>query len=133
MDNNREPFENNQQPQEGNIEQPQYNAPQPPYNPLPNYGMPSQQPTVVPGKGLGIAGMVLGIVGLVFFCIPYIGFPCSVIGLVLSGVSSSKAKKSGMKNGMATAGIVLSVIALAIDVLGVTALAGLASSILDYA
>lgn len=79
---------------------------------------------VVPGKGLGVAGMVLSIVGLVFgiiglllACFWFVGFPCSIIGLILSAVASNKAKKAGIKNSMATAGIVCSCILLGLYVL----------------
>ena len=66
----------------------------------------------VPGKGLGIASMVLGIISLVLFCVWYIAIPCAIIGAALGGVALSKAKAVGMKNGVGTAGLVCSVIAL---------------------
>lgn len=74
-------------------------------------------PASVPGKGLGIAGMVLGIVSLVFFCIWYISLPCGITGIILSAVSKSKAKPYGAKSGLATAGIVCSAIALGLMIL----------------
>lgn len=77
-----------------------------------------QQPVTVPGKGLGIAGMVLGIIALLFTCCSeYISIPCAVIGLILSIVSLSKAKKAGMKNGCALAGIICTCISLVITTL----------------
>ena len=75
-----------------------------------------QQPAANPGKGLGITGMVLGIVALVFFCSWYISIPCAIIGAALSGVSMKKAQDAGAKNGLAVAGLVCSVIALAVCV-----------------
>ncbi len=94
----------------------------------PVYQQPVQsaaQPTV-PGKGLGIAGMILGIISLVLFCIFYISIPCSIIGAILGGVGLSKAKAVGMKNGMATAGFVCSCIALGVTILFIIlAIAGL--------
>lgn len=75
------------------------------------------QPASVPGKGLGITGMVLGIISLVLFCILYISIPCSIVGAILSGVALKKAKDAGMKNGMAVAGLVCSLIALGICVI----------------
>lgn len=84
-----------------------------PVQPAYNYA-PAQ---VVPGKGLGVAGMVLGIIALVLFCIWYISLPCAIIGVILSAVSLKKAKEAGVKNGMATAGVVCSCIALALMVL----------------
>lgn len=76
-----------------------------------------RQPASVPGKGAGITGMVLGIVALVMFCVWYISIPCAIIGAALSGVSMKKAQEAGTKNGMAVAGLVCSVIALAICVI----------------
>lgn len=61
----------------------------------------------VPGKGLGIASLVLGIVAFIIF-----GIPCSITGLVLGAVGLAKAKAAGMKNGMALAGVILSIVAL---------------------
>ena len=75
-----------------------------------------QQPASVPGKGLGIAGMVLGIISLVLFCVTYISIPCAIVGIILSGVGLKKAKDVGMKNGMAVAGLVCSAIALGVCV-----------------
>lgn len=75
------------------------------------------KPQQVPGKGLGIASMVVGILSLVFFCIWYIAIPCAIVGASLGGVASSKAKEVGAKNGMATAGITCSCIALGLAVL----------------
>lgn len=68
----------------------------------------------VPGNGMGIASMVLGIVSLVLFCVWYLAIPCAIVGVILGAVAINKAKMVGAKNGMATAGIVCSVIAIAI-------------------
>ncbi|MBR2476747.1 MAG: zinc-ribbon domain-containing protein [Clostridia bacterium] len=73
-------------------------------------------PTELPGKGLGIAGMVLGIIAVVLFCLWYISIPCGIAGIILSCVASGKAKEVGMSNGMAKAGVVCSAIALGIAV-----------------
>lgn len=62
-------------------------------------------------KGLAIASLVLGIVGIVFSFILCIGPICSIVGLILGIVSR---KKNSVNNGMATAGIVLSIIVLAL-------------------
>lgn len=120
---------------EAPVQQPAYEAPVQPAYQQPVYQQPvyqqaywqSQQPVAVPGKGMGIAAMVLGIISLVFFCLWYIAIPCALIGVILGGVSSSKAKQAGMKNGPATAGIVCSSIALALAVLFIVLMiAGLA-------
>ncbi len=134
-----------QQPQYGAPQPPQYGAPQYQYGAPQQYGAPyqngfprsaqyappqypySSEEISVPGKGLGIAGMVLGICSIVFSCLWYFGLPCAIVGLVLSAVGYSKAKKVNMKNSMALAGIVLSAISLALDILVATVFASIFS------
>ena len=67
--------------------------------------------------------MVLGLISLVFVCFSYVGVPLGIIAIVLGGVGIFKAKKAGMKNGMAVAGLVCSIISVAINV-AVLVLAG---------
>jgi hypothetical protein len=113
-------------------QQPVYQAPvQPMYQaPVqPVYQQPIQQP--VPGKGMGITGMVLGIVALVLFCMWYVSIPSAIVGAILSGVALKKAQEVGKKNGMATAGLVCSCIALGIAILFVLAVASCAADIVD--
>lgn len=76
----------------------------------PVYAAPAQTPApaTVPGKGLGIASLVCGIVS--FFCF---GVILGILAVVFGGVAKSK----GYKGGMATAGIVLGIIGLALYVL----------------
>lgn len=112
-------------------QQPVYQAPPVPVSPV----YPAPAAPIVPGKGLGITGMVLGIISLVFFCVFYIGLPCAIIGLVLSIVSASKAKSVGQKNGMATAGIICSAISIGLGlivillgVIGIIGSVGMGSS-----
>ena len=73
-------------------------------------------PATVPGKGLGIASMVVGIISLALFCTGWVAIVCAIIGTVLGGVALKKAKDAGMKNGMATAGLACSVVALGIAI-----------------
>lgn len=66
------------------------------------------------GKGQAIAGMVLSIVSLVicwFGLAAFIALPLAIIGLVLSVVGGKKLKENGQKSGIATAGLVLGIIA----------------------
>lgn len=63
-----------------------------------------------PGKGFGIASMILGICSL---CIPYVGILGAIVGLILGVIGKKKSLEAGMPSGMATAGIVMSIIALA--------------------
>ena len=71
-------------------------------------------------KGFTIAGLVLGIVAIVFIFIPgvsFLGWICSIVGIILSAVAISQSKKAGEKNSMAVAGLVLSIIAIVIGVI----------------
>lgn len=62
-------------------------------------------------KSLTIASLVLGIVGIVFdFIYPIIGIIAGIIGIVLSVQANKKEGKSGM----ATGGMVCSIVAVAI-------------------
>ncbi len=71
----------------------------------------------VPGKGMGIAAMVLGITACVLCCYIYFALPCAIVGLVLGILSRSKAKKAGLKNVCAIAGIACSAVALGLSIL----------------
>lgn len=67
------------------------------------------------GVGLGVASMVLGILSILFSCcFYYIAFPCGIIGLLLGAVA---IKKNNSGKGMAVAGVVLSIISLALAVI----------------
>ncbi len=90
------------------VQQPVYQQPGYPQQPV--Y---AAKPSV-PGKGLGIASMVVGIVSLALFCTGWVAIICAIVGVALGGIGLYKAKQAGMKNGMAVAGLVCSVIALAI-------------------
>jgi len=91
---------------------PQYPPPPPPgYGPP---GYPYRPPGQYPGKGLCIASMVLGICSL---CIPYAGLATAIVGLVLGIMGRNKAMEVGAPTGMATAGIVCSIVGLAGSVL----------------
>lgn len=90
-----------------------YNAPynnQAPYNyPGNNYQYNNQPPRQ--NNGLSIASLVLGIVGIVACCIPLIGIPVNVTGLILGIVGMKKGGK-----GMAIAGIILCSIFLVLTI-----------------
>lgn len=96
----------NQQYNQQQYNQQQYNQPNN-YNNYNNYAPNQYQQPQDNSKGLAIASLVLGIVS--FF--PCCGSVCSIVSIVL-GVLSRKKKPTD--NGMATAGIVLSIVALAI-------------------
>ena len=63
------------------------------------------------GKGKAIASLVLGIIAVVFWffgALSLISVVCGIIGIILS----ASAKKSGYTGGLATGGLVLSIIGL---------------------
>ena len=63
---------------------------------------------------MAVAGLVLGILSLVGGGIPVVNtFPMwllGLVGIILSAIARSKAKKEGQPTGTATAGLVLSII-----------------------
>ncbi len=68
------------------------------------------------GKGQATAGLVLGIVGIVFAFLgtwfSVLSLPISIVGLILSIVGGKKLKAAGQPDGIATAGLVLGIIAV---------------------
>lgn len=58
-------------------------------------------------KGKATASLVLGIIGLIAWLLPLVGFPVTIVGLIM-GVNGRNSEKKGM----ATAGMVLSIIGL---------------------
>lgn len=70
------------------------------------------------GKGQSIAGLVCSIVSLVICWFGYASFaalPLAIVGLVLSVVGGKKLKANGQKSGIATAGLVLGIIAVVLS------------------
>lgn len=76
-----------------------------------------EAPQSKPKNGMAVASLILGIIGAIFSFIPvfgaYVAIPLGIIGLILGIVATKKAGKSGMT----TAGIVLSIIAIALGVI----------------
>ena len=78
------------------------------------------------GKGQSIAGLVCGISSLVCLLIGwvalgflyYIALPLAIVGLVLSVVGGKKAKANGQKSGVATAGLVVGIVATVLSAIG---------------
>ena len=71
-------------------------------------------------KGLAIAGLVFGIVSCVCCWAGYgaiAGIICGIVGLVLSINAQKSYKALGQTNGMATAGLILSIIGLVLSVI----------------
>ncbi|WP_210481488.1 hypothetical protein [Naasia sp. SYSU D00948] len=74
-------------------------------------------PAAVPGKGLGIAGLVLA------FLVP-------LVGLILSIIAKSQSKKAGYPNGPATAGIWISIVLMVLGaiLIGISIWLGVAAT-----
>ena len=94
-------------------EQPQQEPQYQPYQTPPQEESPYQPKE--PGSGKAVASLVLGIVASVFVVPGIIAIVLSLIGIIL-GVQARRTLPRGA-TGMATAGMVLSIIALALSVL----------------
>jgi hypothetical protein len=88
-----------------------------PYHPQPA-GHSTARPA--PQNGLGTAGFVLGLVGLLFSFIPLIGiiaWPLVLLGVILSGIGLSRARKGRATNtGLTIAGVTCSAVGLLVCV-----------------
>jgi hypothetical protein len=84
---------------------------------------PPPQPVAVPGNGLAVAALVLGIVGAVFGLIPLtfiIALICGILATVFGWVGLQRTKKVGAPHkGMAIAGFVLGLVAIALGIVGI--------------
>lgn len=97
--------QNNQQPYQYdmNNQNNQYNQP---------YQYPQYQDIPEPGKNFAIASLILSIVSIVC-CGNTI---CAILGIVFGVISRQRQKEN---NGMATAGIVISIITLVLGIIGI--------------
>jgi type II secretory pathway pseudopilin PulG len=70
------------------------------------------------GNGMAVAGMVLGILGLALCWLPFVGWLCALLGIILGGLGMSKAKQvAGKGKGMAIAGLICGLLGLLIGVM----------------
>lgn len=150
----QDPYPQQQPPQPG---QPYGAPPSQPYGAPPSqpYGAPPSQPypgqpygpsyvqpvamvtaPAHPAQGMAVAGMVLGIVGVVFACLPFVnilGVLSGVVGLILSGIALNNVNKNtaipaGSAKGLAITGLVTSLVAVGLYVLGLIVLASFLNS-----
>ncbi len=70
------------------------------------------QPQPEEKKGMSIASLVLGICGIVGCCLPILGYPVAITGLVLGIIGKNK----GAKN-LAIAGIIVSSVTLGLTLI----------------
>jgi hypothetical protein len=70
---------------------------------------------------MGVAGLVLGILSAIGGWIPglsYFAWIFGILGIILSAIGRKKAAAANQPTGVATAGLVLSIIGLVISVIG---------------
>ncbi|NIL74918.1 DUF4190 domain-containing protein [Rhodococcus sp. B10] len=111
--------------------QPGYGPTQPAYGQPQHggqYGYVQHQPVNPEKNGFGLASLILAIVGLVFGIIPLTGFIClilGIIGLALGFAGLSRVRKNRATNKKtAISGIVVSVLAIALGIWGITIVFG---------
>lgn len=83
-------------------------------------------------KGMSIAALVCGILGLVGDFIPYLSyfmFVLSILAIVFGAKAKKMAAATNEPTGMATAGLVLGIIGVALGVLGILCVACAACSL----
>ncbi|MFB2596250.1 DUF4190 domain-containing protein [Herbiconiux sp. P17] len=98
---------------------PQYQA-APPVPPAAPTGAPAYQPqpgygaavAPVPGKTLGIVGLIVGIAG--FFIVPLLG---SIAGLIISIIARNQSKAASVPNSPAKAGVIVGIVGIVLSVI----------------
>lgn len=91
-------------------------------NPVPYAQQNGAPPAVDPGKTLGVVGLTLGIVGF------FIAFLAPIAGLVVSIIGRNRSKRAGHKNGLALAGIIVSSVALVVNIISLIVFISLAAT-----
>jgi len=69
------------------------------------------------GKSAGLAGLIVGLVALLISIIPCLGMwgaVPAIAGIILSAISMSQAGKEGASKGLATGGLICSIVAFLI-------------------
>ncbi|HET7521935.1 MAG TPA: DUF4190 domain-containing protein [Bacillales bacterium] len=64
-------------------------------------------------NGMAVTSLVLGIIALVFVWFPFLSWILGILGIIFGGVGVTKPSKKGM----AKAGLVLSIITIALKIL----------------
>ena len=77
-------------------------------------------------KGMSIASLVLGICGFIAWCIPLIGYPVTILGIIFGAVGMKKGGKN-----LAIAGIICSAITLVFTLINSIAGAMMATQMLN--
>lgn len=98
--------------------------------------VPMAAPDVVqpPGNGLAVAGLVCGIVGAVFGLIPWtfwLAWILGVLAIVFGAIGRRRADRepAAGKRSMATAGLILGIVAIALGIVGLIVLHALINDV----
>ena len=103
-----QPYAGSSSPYPSQPNQPGYWAPSP-YAPYPGVGVPLNQPQQ--GNGLAVAGLVLGIISMFTWWFLFT-LPIPIVGIILSVLG----RRSATRRTMATWGLVLSIISIALTI-----------------
>ncbi len=87
-------------------------------------------PAANPGKAFGIVALVCGIVGLVLTLCPcfamcflnFLAFPLAIVGIIFGVLGKKKSAAVGLKNKLATVGLILSIVTIVVGVIAVIAI-----------
>lgn len=100
--------------------------------------IPQQQVVVVQqrGNGMAVAGFVCGLLGAIFGLIPilfFLSFPLGILGLIFSVIARRRAKREPDRGGkgLATAGIVLSLIGIVLAIVSIAIIGEAADDLND--
>jgi hypothetical protein len=86
--------------------------PAPPPPPQPPQPGGYQQPPQQGAPGMAIAGFVVSLIGLLISWIAVAGLVVSLVGLILAIFGRRQARERGAPSGLATAGLVIGIIAV---------------------
>ena len=87
------------------------NNPSPVYYPQPQPEPPKEK------NGAAVTSLIMGIIGLVFSCCCGSGLIFGIVGIITAIVSKSKSS-TGKLNGMAIAGLIMSIISVVLGIIG---------------
>jgi len=80
-------------------------------------------------NGLCVAAMVLGIIAVVFFWAPFFGIVLGVLATIFGAVGiPASAKRAQAGRGMGIAGLILGIIALAVNIILIVTVYGFLTS-----
>jgi len=85
-------------------------------------------PASEPGSGMAVASLVLGILSIVTFWAWFLVVPLSIVGIILGALG----RRSVSRRGIAIAGLVCSIIGLAVFLIVYIAVAAFVHSVTTY-